>query len=100
MSDADTVEEPAVDYFAPFESVRVGRMRRGILYRGPVRSEYAGDRAELERILRHAPGEYSIEKLDGRVYATLRVYSGRRPPQRLCLSGDIILISFTCARAQ
>jgi membrane-associated protease RseP (regulator of RpoE activity) len=89
-----TAEPPGfVDYLAPFETFQAYSIRGGTIYWGRIRSTYASDRGELRRVLRAAPGEYCLEELGGRLYATLRTYRGRRPPLRLWL--HVLLLLFT-----
>ncbi len=93
MTDVGTEKKPVVDYLAPFETFQAYGIRGGMIYRGRVRPEFAADRAELDQILRHAPGEHRVEELGGRLYATLRVYWGRRPKRRLWL--HVLLLVLT-----
>jgi len=93
MGEVSDAGEGSVDYLAPFETFQAYSLRRGMVYRGRIRTEFAGDRARLARILDTAPGTYQIEQMDGRVYATLRIYHDGPPKQRLWL--HITLLALT-----
>jgi membrane-associated protease RseP (regulator of RpoE activity) len=85
---------PRVDYLAPFESFKAYAIRRGRVYRGTIRAEAAADRGELKRTLGAAPGEFLLEEHNGRLVATLRVYTGRRPPKRYGLHALLVVLAF------
>ena len=93
MTTFDTQESPQVDYLAPFETFQAYALRGGMIYRGRIRRECAEDRAGLKNILGAAPGEYHLEEIDGRLYATLRTYRGRRLPRRLWLHVTLLVLT-------
>lgn len=95
MAETDDVPEqsPEADYLAPFESFQAFGLRGGAIFRGRVREEFARDRAVLEEALGSAPGSYRVEELDGRVYATIRTYRGRRAPRRLWLHAVLLALT-------
>ena len=93
MSEPNGPDEPPVDYLAPFETFQGYALRRGTMYRGRIRPEFAQDRDELRRILDTAPGTYTIEEIDGRVYANVRTYRGPRPRRRLWLHITLLALA-------
>lgn len=94
MSDVAPEAPPAVDYLEPFETFGAYRLRHGIMYRGRIRPEFAEKPAELDRILDAAPGEHHIEDIDGRLYASIRVYrAGKEPRRRLWLHVGLLLLT-------
>jgi len=82
-----------VDYLTPFETFRAYAIRGGTVYRGRIREEFAADRALLARALGTAPGEVTVERIDGRLYATVRIYRGRAPRRRLWLHAALLLLT-------
>lgn len=81
------------DYLAPFETFQAFTLKNAMMYRGRVLPQYAADRALLAETLEKANGEYHIEELDGRTYATLRVYRGKKPADKLWLHALLLVIT-------
>lgn len=84
---------PVIDYLEPFETFQAYRLRGGMMYRGRVRADFAGDKERLGRFLAAAPGTVRLEEIDGRLYATVRVYTGRRPGRNLWLHAVLLLLT-------
>ena len=91
VSRASCLCSDSVDYLAPFESFRAFAIRNGVVYRGRIRAEYAGDREALGGILSRG-GEFTLEELDGRLYATIRAFR-RRPKRRLWLHITLLVLT-------
>jgi len=93
MTTSDTQENQPVDYLEPFETFQAYALRGGMIYRGRIRSKFAEDRARLKDVLGAAPGDHHLEEIDGRLFATLRTYRGRRPPRRLWLHVTLLVLT-------
>lgn len=63
------------------------------MYRGRVRPEIADDKRRLREMLAAAPGTTRLEEISGRLYATIRVYTGQRPGQNLWLHGLLLVLT-------
>lgn len=81
------------EYLLPFAGYQVATSRRMVVYRGRVRPEFASDRSELLRLLRTSGGDVHVETIDGTVFATLSIYRGKRPPQRLWLHTLLLILT-------
>ena len=98
MSERENSTGTTATYVEAFETFGACRLRHGVMYRGRVRAQFVDDTDALRRILSTAPGEHHIEKLDGAVYATIRVYRpGREPRQRLWLHIGLLLLTVITA---
>ncbi len=84
---------PPADYLAPFETFQAYALRGGMMYRGRIRAEFAEDEERLRRLLAAAPGTVRLEEVDGRLYATIRTYAGRRPSRNLWLHATLLLLT-------
>lgn len=94
MSEREQSPEAVVNYYDVFETFGACRLRHGVMYRGRVRAEFAEDIDALHRILSTAPGEYHVERLDGNLYASIRMYRpGKEPKQRLWLHVGLLLLT-------
>ena len=94
MSEREQSTEAVINYYDVFETFGACRLRHGVMYRGRVRAEFAEDIDALHRILSTAPGEYHVERLDGNLYASVRMYRpGKEPKQRLWLHVGLLLLT-------
>ena len=90
--------EHSTDYLAAFESFQLYDLRAGRVVRGRIRRELAEDSERLAAALAAMPGPCRVERLDGRVYATLRIVRGREP-RRLALHAALLALTAVTALA-